>query len=164
MITLIAAIGKNNEIGLNNHLLWDLKEDLKFFKKVTQHHKVVMGLNTYLSIGKALPNRENIVLSDKDIELQNVKVYNNITDMINKEINTEEEVFVIGGSSLYNYFYPLADRMYLTLIDDTKDADTYFPKIDYSKWTTTVLGENIENNIKYTWVLFERSHNEESST
>ena len=159
MISIIAAIGKNGELGKNNALIWNLPRDLKFFKETTNHHKVIMGLNTYLSIGRPLPNRENIVLSQdiNAIKNDNLTVYDNINKMIEMELSNNDETFIIGGASLYKYFYDIADRMYLTLIDaEDKEADTYFPKIDYDEWKMTKLYDNEENNIKYSHVLFER--------
>lgn len=159
MISIIAAIGKNGELGKNNSLIWHLPGDLKFFKETTKEHKVIMGLNTYNSIGKPLPKRKNIVLVDNLNKLNNneVIVYDNIDKLINNELNNNEENFIIGGASLYNYFYDIADRMYLTLIDsEDSNADTYFPKIEYSNWKQTELGKNEDNGIKYTHILFER--------
>ena len=133
MISIIAAIGKNNELGKNNSLIWNLPGDLKFFKETTTNHSVIMGYNTYISIGKALPNRKNIVIVDdlKKISNDNLVIYDNMDELIQKELNNNEENFIIGGASLYNYFYNLADRMYLTLIDaEDKKADSYFPNIN----------------------------------
>ena len=159
-ISLIAAIGKNNELGKNNKLIWNLPGDMKFFRETTTNHTVIMGYNTYLSIGRPLPNRRNVVLTSKDINDENIYVYHKIDDLIKNEVK-DEEVFVIGGSSLYNYFYDLADKMYLTLIDDEDSmADTYFPNIDYNMWNQTLLLENEDNGIKYKHVLFERKNNE----
>ena len=159
MITLIAAIGINGELGKNNNLIWYLPGDLKFFKDITLNHKVIMGANTYLSIGKPLPKRQNIVLSYDKLEVNEneVTIYYNIDNMIKNEISNSEEVFIIGGASMYKYFYPLADRMYLTLIGaEDKDADTYFPQIEDNIWKKTVIKENEDNGIKYKHVLFER--------
>lgn len=158
MISLIAAIGKNNELGKNNNLIWNLPNDLKFFKEKTLEHKIIMGLNTYNSIGKPLPRRKNIVITDKKIELPHeVTVYYDMEKLIENEINDKEEVFIIGGASLYNYFYNKADRMYLTLIEkEDEDATVYFPKIENDKWHKTILGYNEDNNIKYKHVLFEK--------
>lgn len=159
-ISLIAAIGKNNELGKNNRLIWNLPGDMKFFRETTTNHTVIMGYNTYLSIGRALPKRRNVVLTSKDIDNENIYVYHKIDDLIKNEVK-DEEVFVIGGASLYNYFYDLADKMYLTLIDDEDSmADTYFPNIDYNMWNQTLLLENEDNGIKYKHVLFERKNNE----
>jgi len=161
MITIIAALGKNNEIGKNNDLLWHLPNDLKFFKEKTTNHTVIMGFNTYSSIGKPLPNRKNIILTSKNILIENAFVYHNFEQIIKNEINNNNEVFIIGGVSLYNYFYPLADKMYLTLIDaEDKSATAYFPKIDDNEWKQIIISENEDNNIKYKHVLFERIKNE----
>ena len=159
-ISLIAAIGKNNELGKNNKLIWNLPGDMKFFRETTTNHTIIMGYNTYLSIGRALPKRRNVVLTSKDINDENIYVYHKIDDLIKNEVK-DEEVFIIGGASLYDYFYDLADKMYLTLIDDEDSmADTYFPNIDYNMWNQTLLLENEDNGIKYKHVLFERKNNE----
>ena len=156
-ISLIAAIGKNNELGKDNKLIWNIPGDLKFFKEITMNHTIVMGYHTYESIGKVLPNRKNIILTSKDIEIENAYVYHNIDDMLNSQLKDNEELFIIGGSSLYNYFYSLADKMYLTLIDDEcVYADSYFPIINNSDWKIEILDENEENNIKYKHVLYRR--------
>ena len=159
MISIIAAIGKNGELGKNNNLIWYLPGDLKFFKDITSNHKVIMGLNTYNSIGRALPNRKNVVLTDdkNKVKDKNLIVYDKIEKMIEKELKDSNENFIIGGASLYKYFYNIADKMYLTLIDaEDNSADTYFPKINYNEWKQTEIGENEENNIKYKHILFER--------
>ena len=159
MISIIAAIGKNGELGKNNNLIWHLPGDLKFFKEITTNHSIIMGLNTYNSIGKELPNRKNIVLTNDLNKIHNDKIikYDNIENLIQDELNNENENFIIGGASLYKYFYNLADRMYLTLIDgEDESADAYFPKIDYTKWKQTTIKENEDNGIKYKHVLFER--------
>lgn len=160
MITIIAAIGKNGELGKDNKLIWNIPNDLKFFKEKTLNHKVVMGYNTYMSIGHPLSNRENIVLVDdinKIKDTSNLIVYTNIEDLYNIELNTKEEIFIIGGSSLYSYFYKYASKMYLTLIDkECTSADVYFPNINDLEWNIKVLDICEENNIKYKHVLYER--------
>ena len=156
MISLIAAIGKNNELGRKNSLIWHLKEDMKFFKNTTMYHSVIMGYNTYLSIGKALPNRRNIVLTRKNLDIPNTIVYHSVEELLQNE-NMNEEYFVIGGASIYNEFYPLCEKMYLTLINDTCiDADTFFPKFNTDDWEETLISEIEENNIKYKHVLLKR--------
>jgi len=163
MISIIAAIGKNGELGKNNSLIWKLPKDLQFFKDTTSNHKVIMGYNTFISIGKALPNRENVVLVDDIVKMRNrnVKVYDDIDKLIVEELNNTNENFIIGGASLYNYFYKMCDRMYLTLIDaEDSAADTYFPKIDLDEWKQTELYVNEDNGINYRHVLFERVKNE----
>lgn len=159
MISMIAAIGKNGELGKNNDLIFKLKKDMTFFVNKTTNHKVVMGLNTYKSIGHPLKNRDNVVITH-DLSLVNgdgLKVYNNMEELITKELNNEEENFIIGGVMIYNYFYNICDRMYLTLIDaECDDADAFFPKINYDDWNITILGEDEEDGLKFKYALFER--------
>ena len=145
-IKIICAIGKNNEIGKNNNLIWHLPKDLKFFKEQTLNKTVVMGYNTYKSLPKKLPNRNMIVLYDKEIE--GVKTYPNEYIMI-QDLN-EDEIYIIGGASLYDRFINIADEMYLTEINATdKEADTYFPKFDKRNWDSISLGKENDNNIDY---------------
>ena len=153
-ISLIAAIGRNNELGKNNKLIWYIPEDLAFFKNTTFNHKVVMGYNTFLSIGKALPNRDNIVITRKDIVIPNVTIYHSFDEILKNEI--DDEVFIIGGATLYNYFYDYANKMYLTHIKDESDADAYFPEFDDNDWDKFKILENEENGIQYERVLYKR--------
>ena len=155
-ISLIAAIGKNNELGKDNKLIWYLPSDLKFFKETTMNNKIVMGYNTFLSIGKALPKRKNIVLTSKDILIPNVTIYHNIDDLLSEELNNDEELFIIGGSSVYNLFYPLCDKMYLTEIDEESEADVYFPSFDKNDWDKEIINHENENGISYDHVLYRR--------
>ncbi len=156
MITLIAAIGKNNELGKNNNLIWRLPGDLKFFKEITLNHPVIMGYKTYESIGKPLPNRRNILITSRDITIDNVQIYHSFEELFNNE-DFNNEYFVIGGASLYNYFYPLANKIYLTKIDaEDKEATVFFPQIDYSMWIEKELAQNEDNGIKYKHVVLER--------
>ena len=157
MISIIAAIGKNNELGKNNDLIWNLPNDLKFFKQTTLNHPVVMGLNTYKSIGKPLPNRKNIVLSDQPLEEDGLSIYDDINKLTSDITNSDEEYFIIGGASLYSYYYPLADNMYLTMINASDNkADVYFPNIDYADWDTIKIGENSDDDISYEHIKFIR--------
>lgn len=164
MISLIAAIGKNYELGKDNKLIWNLKNDMKFFKNTTLNHTVVMGYNTYLSIGRPLPLRRNVVLvhDKKLLNDSNLVVYDDINELIKKEFqDNNEEKFVIGGASLYKYFYNYADRMYLTLIESTcNEADSFFPEIDEKDWNKKIIENNQENDLNYSFVLYERKNDE----
>ena len=111
-ITIIAAIGKNRELGRNNDLIWHLKEDMKFFKEKTSNHKIVMGYNTF----KSLP----------------------------------------GGGAIYSQFLDIAQELLLTEIDDTSDADVYFPKFTKAKYKKIIIKENEENGIKYRHISYRR--------
>ena len=153
MISLIAAVGKNNEIGIDNHLLWNLKGDMSYFKKITTNHTVVMGKKTYDSIGKPLPNRKNIVITHSHID--SVITLDNIETVL--DLSKNEEIFIIGGASIYNYFIDYADIIYLTEIEDTKNADSYFPNFDKSKYSKSIIESLEENGIKYSFVKYEKN-------
>lgn len=136
MISIISAIAKNNEIGKNNGLLWDMPVDLKHFKEITSGHPIIMGQKTFESIGRPLPNRKNLVLTlDENFKAEGVKTFHSlvgINDFIQK---SDEEFFVIGGGQIYRLFMSSADKLYITHVDgDFPDADTYFPIIEESKW------------------------------
>lgn len=155
MISIIAAIGKNNELGLNNDLIWHLPNDLKFFKEKTLNQNIVMGYNTFVSLGRVLPSRKHIVLSFEKVRLPlEVIQFNNLEDL-NNYIN-DKDVFIIGGASMYKQFIDKADRLYLTEIDDTHKADVYFPNFDKSLFDKKILGTNSDNGINYTFTLYER--------
>lgn len=135
MISIIVAISDNSAIGCKNQLLWHISEDLQYFKRVTRGHTVIMGWNTWESLGKALPNRRNIIVSRTLASAQGAEVFLSIPDALAASAHEGDEVFIIGGGEIYRQFLPLADRLYLTLVHTTiEDADTFFPKIDYTHW------------------------------
>ncbi len=155
--SIIAAIGKNNELGKDNDLIWHLKEDMKFFKETTMGHPVVMGRKTFESLPKVLPGRTNIVLSRSNDFPEEVLVFKNIDELNDYYKNNNEEIFIIGGASIYNKFINLSDKLYLTLIDaECKDADTYFPSFDENDYYKEVLSEVHEEDICYKHVLYKR--------
>ncbi len=127
-IILIAAIGKNRGLGFGNNLLWNLKKDMKFFRKHTMHNVVIMGYKTFQSIGKPLPNRINIILKRNKIDIEGVEVVNSVNEALNLAKEYNKKIFIIGGGQIYNLFLPLADKLYLTLINDGKKADIFFPE------------------------------------
>lgn len=149
-ISLIAAVANDRGIGKNNKLLFDIPEDLKYFRDKTSDHTVIMGYNTYKSIGRALPNRKNIVLSRQLLKLMDAITVKSIEEAL-KKVEGEEEVFIIGGASIYEQFLPFADKLYLTLVDTTdSDADTFFPDYsDFQNFKRTGGGES--NGLKYTF-------------
>lgn len=155
MINIIAAIGNNNELGKNNDLIWHLPNDLKFFKETTLNKTIIMGLNTFISLGRVLPNRKHIVLSFDDVTLpEEVLLFKNKEDVLN--YIKEEDVFVIGGASIYNLFINDADKLYITEINASSDADVYFPKFNKNEFEKTILSSNSDNGIHYDHVLYER--------
>ena len=158
MISLIAAVGKNNELGLDNHLIFNIPGDLKFFRNTTLGKTVVMGRKTYESIGKPLPKRINIVVSNSLKETDGVTIINSFEEVLEKYLNSEEEVFIIGGESLYNYFINYAQNIYLTKVYANAVADKYFPSFDENNYNQTLLGENKENNLEYKHILYRRKN------
>lgn len=134
-ISIIVAVSENGVIGKDNQLLWHLSSDLKRFKALTTGHTIVMGRNTFLSIGKALPNRRNVVLSRsmKSGEVENVEVFDSLDAFVHA-LPVDEEVFVIGGGQIYRQFLPFASKVYLTRVHVTIDGDTTFPELPVSEW------------------------------
>ena len=128
MISIIAAVAKNRAIGYQNKLIYWLPNDLKRFKALTTGHTIIMGRNTFLSLPKgALPNRRNIVLSRSTKAFPGCEVYPSIEEAL-KHCAPDEDIYIIGGASVYRQALPLADRLCLTEIDDTPaEADTFFP-------------------------------------
>lgn len=157
-ISIIAAIGENNELGKNNDLIWHLPNDLKFFKSVTTGKTVLMGRNTFWSLPKVLPNRTNIVITDMDEDYpKEVVIYNSIEAFLGDYKNTEEEVFIIGGASIYSQFINIADKIYLTEVAATcDDAQVYFPQFDKEQYEKDIVGQNEDNGISYKHVLYKR--------
>ena len=131
MISIIAAVAKNRAIGFKNKLIYWLPNDLKRFKTLTTGHTIIMGRNTFLSLPKgALPNRRNIVLSRSQKAFEGCDVYPSLEEAL-KHCAPDEDIYIIGGASVYRQALPLADRLCLTEIDDTPaEADTFFPSYE----------------------------------
>ena len=131
MISLISAIGRNNELGKGNDLLWKLPADMEHFKKITSLHTVLMGRKTFESIGHPLPNRRNIVITrDVNYRKEGIEIAHSLSEALDMVGNNQEEIFIIGGGDLYTQTMPIADKLYITHIDaEDKDANTFFPEI-----------------------------------
>ncbi|MES3032275.1 MAG: dihydrofolate reductase [Patescibacteria group bacterium] len=137
MISLILAIGKNNEIGFGNKLPWHLPDDLKRFRDTTRGHTVIMGRKTYESIGRLLPDRKNIIITrDTSYQVAGAVIAHNIEEAI-KECKNEKEAFVIGGGEIVKLAMPYLKRMYLTHVEADIPADSFFPPFDESEWKIT---------------------------
>ena len=155
MISMISSVGKNNELGKNNDLIWHFKEDMKFFKNTTMNHTVVMGYNTYKSLPGNLPGRRIIVVTSKKID--GVDTINGIESIIEKYKNTDEEIFICGGASIYKQFLPYADKLYLTEIDsEDKEADTYFPEFNKDLYDKKIVKSGESKTLKYDFVVYRR--------
>lgn len=129
---MIAAHGKNREIGKDNQMLWKSTEDFDWFKEKTMGKPIIMGSKTHLAIGRLLPGRINIVLTrNKDFKPlhEDVRIYHTIHEVLN-DFKDEKELMVIGGDSIYKQFMPMANRLYITEIDKEYDADSFFPEFD----------------------------------
>lgn len=129
-INLIVAVGNNNVIGNNGQMLWSIPEDLKRFKTLTEHKPVIMGRKTYESIGAPLENRLNFVVSSGD-PIEGCIVMKDPRTIFDL---TFDEVFVIGGQQMYEYFLAFADTIYVTYVFEDYEGDTFFPDIDLSQW------------------------------
>jgi dihydrofolate reductase len=137
-ISAIVAIGKNRQIGMDNKLLWHNKEDLQNFKKLTLGHHILMGRKTFLSIGKPLPGRENLVLT-RDVHFQapdGVLTVNSVERaLIAAQASGESELFIIGGGEIYKETLPILDRIYLSTMNYDGPADTFFPEFKHLGFT-----------------------------
>ena len=156
-LSIIAAIGKNNELGKDNDLIWRFKDDMRFFRNMTIGRKIVMGRKTFESLPNLLKDRTHIVLTRKSLEFEEgIEVYNSVEEFLEKYENTDEDIFNIGGASIYKELLEYADNLYLTEINDSKDADVYFPNFDKSKYERKELCSHQENNINFKHVLYKR--------
>ena len=160
MISIIVAIAEDNGIGYKNDLLWHLPEDLKRFKHLTLGKTVVMGKNTWESLPKRpLQGRKNVIITDdpNDVFEGGVTAFS-IEDAINK-CQGDEEVFIIGGGSIYRQFMTFADRLYITHIHMKASADIYFPVIDPEIWEPVDKEEYLESgpdSVPYSYVIYDR--------
>jgi dihydrofolate reductase len=160
-ISIIVAIAENFAIGKNNNLLFHLPNDLKHFKEITTGKTIIMGRNTLLSLPKwPLPNRRHIVITDKpDDVFPGCEIVFSIDEIIEK-VKEESEAFIIGGGMIYRQFFPLAGRLYLTVVHQPFDADIYFPVINFAEWTETSREDLFDekNGFNYSYINLERKH------
>lgn len=159
ILSLIVALDRNHGIGVQNRLPWHLPADLRHFKTVTSGHTVIMGRKTYESIGKALPNRRNVVISrSANYKAEGCEVLNNLVDAI-ASCKNEKEVFVIGGSEIYGQALPLADKLYITRVKTVTDADAFFPPFHEADWELIHLEEHKsdqKNEFDYSFCIYQR--------
>jgi dihydrofolate reductase len=155
IISLIAAMDKNNVIGKDNSLPWKLPADMKRFKELTVGKPVVMGRKTFESIGKPLPGRKNIILTrDKNFRAKGCVVVHSVDESL-KAAESSAELMIIGGAQIYRQFLPIANKMHLTLIDAEFGGDAYFPEYSKNEWKE-VKREEHQNNHRYSFVDFKR--------
>jgi dihydrofolate reductase len=158
--SLIVAMSKNRVIGVNNTLPWHLSADLKHFKALTMGHPIIMGRKTHESIGKALPGRRNIVVTNnKHYQATGCDVVTSLADAI-KTCNHDDEIFFIGGATLYHQALPLIERIYLTEVDCVIDGDTHFPTLDPAHWRESASESHSadeKNAYAYRFATLERN-------
>lgn len=150
MLSIIVAVARNGVIGDKNTLLWHISEDLRHFKSLTSGHPVVMGRRTFESLGRPLPNRTNVVISHRDIEIPGCRVVHSLDEALALFPSGEEEVFVIGGAQVYAEALPRADRFYLTRVERDYEGDTRFPAWDPAAWRL-VASEAFPCGKEYPW-------------
>ncbi|HET7577772.1 MAG TPA: dihydrofolate reductase [Bacillales bacterium] len=159
MISFLLAMGKNRVIGKDNGMPWHLPADLAFFKKKTMGNTIVMGRKTHESIGKALPGRKNVVVTrDTNYEAEGCTVVHSV-DEARELFGNDDEVFVIGGTKLFNTFFSYADRLYVTYINEEFEGDTFFPEIDDTKWKRTSVEQGVKNEknpYEYSFIVYDR--------
>ena len=156
MIKIIVAMSKNRVIGNDNKLIWKLSSDLKRFKELTTDNPVVMGRKTYESIGKPLPNRRNIIITRQpDYQVDECEIVSSLEEAL---LITGNDCFIIGGGEIYKQSLPLANKIYLTLVNEEFEGDTQFPEIDSSwvKVSKEDFNSDEKNNHNYSFIEYER--------
>ena len=162
-LSIVAAIGKNRELGKNNKLLWHIPEDLEHFKKITLNHPIIMGRKTYESIGRPLPNRANIIVTRySEYVVPGCYIYNSLEKAIEFAKTLEHppaggEIFIIGGGDIFAQSLPQVQKLYLTIVNDSFDADTFFP--EYEKEFTKVVSKKDGISDEYTYTFLELERN-----
>jgi len=156
--SIIAAISTNQVIGSSGAIPWSLPEDLKYFQKKTLGSSIVMGRKTYESIGKPLPNRNNIVISSSLRNIYGIVIIKSVNDLIKNLDGNEEEIFIIGGQKIYEEFLPLANKLIITEVKIEVEGDTFFPFWDRSEWSEISREEkkDSKSKIEYDFVTFEK--------
>lgn len=159
MLSIIVAKAKNNVIGKDNKMLWQLEGDMERFEKLTTGHVIIMGRKTFESLGRVLPNRKHIIFSnnpDFKVNDENVEVVHSMLQ-IQEYIENDEENFVIGGAMIYNFLMPYVKKMYITEIDKEFEGDACFPRVNPEIWNEISREPGQENEeFKYEYVIYEK--------
>jgi dihydrofolate reductase len=158
IVSIIVAVGQNNAIGKDNQLLWYLPADLRHFRDKTSGHTIIMGRKTFDSVGKPLPKRRNIVVTRRDIQIEGCEVVKSIDDAL-ELCKDEQEVFIGGGAEIYRQVMDKTDRIYLTVVHQSFDADTFFPEINHELWVETSHVDHPadeKNTFPYSFITLER--------
>lgn len=161
LVSAIVAIARNRVIGRDDEIPWRLSADMKYFKRKTMGHHVLMGRKTFQSIGRPLPGRTNIVITrDPFFVASNVLVARSVEEGLSIALdNGEEEAFIIGGSQIYTQSRPYWDRLFLTVIDAEVEGDKFFPEIDLTDWrclSAEAHPADENNEYSFTFYVYER--------
>ena len=148
MFSIISAIAKNNAIGKDNDLVFHIKEDMKFFRETTRNHTVIMGKKTWESLPGKLKDRKNLVISHTEVEDADGTI-TNLDKYIKENKESDEEIFVIGGGSIYKYMLPHSKYLYLTEVDAEPEADIYFPEFDRKSYKKETLKTGTAGDLKF---------------
>lgn len=159
MISLLVAHDTNRVIGVNNKMPWHIPEELGYFKKVTMGKAIVMGRKTFESIGRVLPGRLNIIVTrNKDFQVDGAEVFHSLEDALERGKQFSKEVVIIGGAEIFNISMSLADRLYITIIRNEYNGDTFFPEYD-GEWK--IISESDDHHsadgTPYSYLVYERS-------
>ena len=160
-ISCIVATAHNNVIGKDNQIPWYLHADLKYFKKVTLNHHIIMGRNCFESIGRALPKRTNVIITrNMFYAVSNCLITHSVGEALSRaEQNGEDEAFIIGGGKIYEQTIDLWDKLYLTKVDLDVDGDVFFPELKLSDWKLTKQEDHSKdekNTHNYSFLTYER--------
>lgn len=155
-LAMIACVSSDGGLGKDNDLLWRFPEDQKFFRQTTTGSAVVMGSKTFASIGRALPGRENIVLSRHVVADDSVKTFSDKSQLDQYLSSMAGQKFIIGGASLYEAYLPEAETIYLTEVDATKPADVFFPTFDRTLYDAEVLQTGETDGVKYRMIKYSK--------
>ena len=157
-LSIIACVGENLELGKDNDLIFHIKEDMKCFKEITLNHIVVMGRKTFESLPGLLKNRKNVVITrNQDIKFKDeVEVFKSIEDFLEYYKDYPDEIFVIGGASIYRQFLEYCDKIYLTEVHKSVEADVYFPKFNKKLYEKEIVNSGESKTLKYDFVIYRR--------
>lgn len=160
MINIAVAISSNHAIGKDNQLLWHLPNDLKHFKEITSGHPIIMGRKTFESIGRALPNRTNIIITrDRNYQADKIEIVHSLNEAIDLAKKIDSEIFVIGGGEIFREAMEITDKIYLTIVHHEFEGDTFFPEIDEDIWEEIHREHHLKddkNNYSYDFVDYIR--------
>lgn len=156
-ISYIVAMDRNRAIGKNNRLPWHIPADLKFFKQTTMGHAILMGRKTYESVGKPLPGRTNVIMTQNpSYRAEGCEIVHSVEETIDR-FGRQDELFVTGGAELFRLFMPYVDKMYLTRIEHAFEGDTFFPEYDETEWTLVKREQGVMDE-KNPYTYFFETH------